>query len=50
MKELLTRRFWQDVKKIYDDALKGPPPEPQPLPPAAEATPDSQLEPPRPPE
>jgi hypothetical protein len=42
MKELLTKRFWQDVKKTYDDALKGPPPEEKSLPPAAETTPDSQ--------
>ena len=50
MKELLTKRFWQEVKKTYDDALQGPPPEAKPLPPAAKATPDSNPEPPRPPE
>jgi hypothetical protein len=50
MKELLTKRFWQDVKKTYDDALKGPPPEEKALPPAAEPTPDSHPEPPQPPE
>jgi len=55
MKELLTKRFWHDVKKTYNEALKGdalkdPPPEPKPLPPAAEPTPDSPPEPPRPPE
>jgi hypothetical protein len=41
MKELLTKTFWQGVKKTYDDALKGPPPDdktPQALP---EPTPDS---------
>jgi hypothetical protein len=25
LKELLTKTFWQGVKKTYDDALKGPP-------------------------
>lgn len=48
MKELLTKTFWQGVKKTYDDALKGPPPEdksPQALP---EPTPDSHPEPPPP--
>jgi hypothetical protein len=24
MKELLTKSFWQGVKKTYDEALKGP--------------------------
>ena len=24
MKELLTKRFWQDVKKTFDEARKGP--------------------------
>lgn len=44
MKELLTKTFWQGVKKTYDDALKGPLPEdksPQALP---EPTPDSRPE------
>ncbi len=50
MKELLTKTFWRDVKKTYDDALKGPPPEDKtPLPPA-EPTPDSHPELPPPPE
>jgi hypothetical protein len=25
MKEVLTKRFWQNVKKTFDDALEGPP-------------------------
>jgi hypothetical protein len=54
MKELLTKRFWLGVKKTYDDALQGPPPEEKPaLPPAqlaAEPIPDSRLERPQPPE
>jgi hypothetical protein len=44
MKELLTKTFWQGVKKTYDDALKGPPPEDKTLAPAepsTEPTPDS---------
>ena len=41
MKELLTKTFWQDVKKTYDDALKGPPPEDKALDPPAEPSPDS---------
>ncbi len=44
MKELLTKTFWTGVKKTYDDALKGPPPEEKTLPPAAEPTPDSHPE------
>ena len=27
MKEVLTKKFWQGVKKTFDEALKGPPPE-----------------------
>ena len=27
MKEVLTRSFWQGVKKTFQDALEGPPPE-----------------------
>jgi hypothetical protein len=27
MKEVLSKRFWQSVKKTFDEALKGPPPE-----------------------
>jgi|HubBroStandDraft_2_1064218.scaffolds.fasta_scaffold4216748_1 hypothetical protein len=50
MKELLTKRFWQDVKKTYDDALKGPPPEDKALLPAADPTPESHTELPQPPE
>ena len=25
MKEVLTKRFWQDVKKTFDEALEGAP-------------------------
>jgi len=46
MKELLTASFWKGVKKTYEDALKGPAPEPKAIEPPAEepaaATPDSQ--------
>jgi hypothetical protein len=41
MKELLTKSFWQGIKKTYDEALKGPPPEEKTIEPAAGATPDS---------
>lgn len=41
MKELLTKGFWQGVKKTYDDALKGPPPEEKAIEPATQPTPDS---------
>jgi hypothetical protein len=27
MKEVLTKRFWQSVKKTFDEALEDPPPE-----------------------
>jgi len=27
MKEVLTKNFWQGVKKTFQDALEGPPPE-----------------------
>ena len=27
MKEVLTKSFWQGVKKTFEDALEGPPPE-----------------------
>jgi hypothetical protein len=27
MKELLTKSFWDGVKKTFNDALEGPPPE-----------------------
>jgi hypothetical protein len=27
MRELLTKSFWLGVKKTYDEALEGPPPE-----------------------
>jgi hypothetical protein len=53
MKELLTKSFWQGVKKTYDDALKGPAvEEKETLPPAEssnEPTPGSPA-PPQPPE
>jgi hypothetical protein len=49
MKELLTKTFWQGVKKTYDDALKGAPPEDKTLPPP-EPTSDSHPERPQPPE
>jgi len=26
MKEVLTKSFWKDVKKTFDEALEGPPP------------------------
>ena len=26
MKEVLTKSFWEDVRKTFHDALKGPPP------------------------
>jgi hypothetical protein len=46
MHEVLTKSFWKSVKKIYDEALKGPPPEPvQPAAPAAEASPAPTQEP-----
>ena len=25
MKEVLTKRFWKDVKRTFDEALEGPP-------------------------
>jgi hypothetical protein len=50
MKELLTKTFWQGVKKTYDDALKGPAPEEKTPAPPAESTPDSHPELPQPPE
>jgi hypothetical protein len=40
MKELLTKTFWQGVKKTYDDALKSPPPEDKALHQPAEAPPE----------
>jgi len=27
MKEVFTKSFWEGVKKTFDEALKGPPPE-----------------------
>ena len=39
MKELLTKSFWQGVKKTYDDALKGPPPEAKLIEPDSASTP-----------
>jgi hypothetical protein len=35
VKEVLTKSFWQGVKKTYDEALEGPPPKDGP--PAAPA-------------
>ena len=35
MKEVLTKRFWQGVKKTFHDALEGQPPEGNAIPPAA---------------
>ena len=32
MKEVLTKKFWQDVKKTFDEAKDGPPPEVKPAP------------------
>jgi hypothetical protein len=49
MKELLTKTFWQGVKKTYDDAVKGPS-EDKTLPAPAEPIPDSHPEPPQQPE
>jgi hypothetical protein len=46
MKELLTKRFWLGVKKIYDDALQGPPPEEQ----ATQPPPEEAVSPPPTPE
>jgi len=48
MKELLTKTFWQGVKKTYDEALKGSPADEKTLPAPAEPTPDSLPEPPQP--
>jgi hypothetical protein len=48
MKELLTKNFWQGVKKTYEDALKGPPPDEKTLPAPAEPTPESLPEHPQP--
>jgi len=31
MKEVFTKSFWEGVKKTFDEALKGPPPENTPL-------------------
>jgi hypothetical protein len=42
MKELWTKSFWQGVKKTYDDALQGPPPEEKTLPAPAEAKPKEE--------
>jgi hypothetical protein len=38
MKELLSKRFWQDVKKTFHEALAGPP---NPTPAAAEGQPNA---------
>ncbi len=39
MKEVLTKSFWQDVKKTFDDAVDGVAPEP---PKPAESVPETQ--------
>ena len=44
MKELLTRKFWRDVKRTFEEAREGRPPDPraeiaepaQPAPPAGD--------------
>ena len=41
MKEVLTKKFWQDVKKTFDDALEGPPPNASETPPSAPAPKES---------
>jgi hypothetical protein len=38
MKEVLTKSFWQGVKKTYYEALEGPPPENNASPVPAEDT------------
>jgi len=43
MKELLTKKFWQGVKKTYDEAVNGPPAEvTASLPPAEGEPPEVQ--------
>ncbi len=46
MKEVLTKKFWQDVKKTFDEAKDGPPseviPAPPPDPPAASSSIDAR--------
>ena len=32
MMEVLTKKFWLDAKKIFDEARREPPPAPQPKP------------------
>jgi hypothetical protein len=39
MKELLSKRFWQDVKKTFHEALASPPLEDNAAPTAAEGQP-----------
>jgi hypothetical protein len=41
MKEVLTKRFWQDVKKTYYEALEGPPADGKALQPPAESGPNA---------
>ena len=41
MKELLSKRFWQDVKKTFHEALAGPPLEDNTTPAAAEGQPNA---------
>jgi hypothetical protein len=48
MKEILTKRFWQNVKKTFDEALEDSPPKsgdsavPE-LPPSPEASPNPEM-------
>ena len=44
MKELLSKKFWQDVKKTFEDALKEPEPVSQPNPPPEPTKPDVKSE------
>ena len=37
MKEVLTKSFWKDVKKTFDEALEGPPPKDAAAPAPAES-------------
>jgi hypothetical protein len=48
MKEVLTKKFWQGVKKTFDEAREGPPSEITAAPPPVEASPDAPA-PPEPP-
>ncbi len=44
MKELLNKKFWQDVKKTFEDAQKEPEPVSQPSPPPEPTEPDVKAE------